>query len=142
MQALGCGEKGSQADSAFWQNTALRETLANIDNAQKSMTVLKKHLPKKYYRFIRFAQPKTVWYLNVEQALVATQLNWLLDDLCLRIAKDIGYAPRLRVMVKPQHWALSGFPLETIQPIKKSLPTATQADQIISDFLSRSIDYS
>lgn len=123
--------------SQLWNSVAYLDAVDNIDNIKKSMAVLKKHLPQHFHPLIRFAQPKTIWYLNVEKGITATQINQLLDDLCLRIGKDIGYAPRLKVAVKATQWAASGLPLSVSKPPKISLPSREEAADIIAEFLSR-----
>lgn len=130
-----CPEQNN-SDIQLWQQTAFLATLENTDNAKKSIAVLKKHLPKAYHPLIRFAQPKHRWYLNVEKSVTAHRLNWLLDDLSLRIAKDIGYAPQIQVAVKAAEWSLSGFPLSAFETIIQPCPTKEEADQFIADFLS------
>lgn len=126
-------------EATLWQDEAFHDALANAENAAKSLAVLKKHVPKRFHSLIRFAQPKTIWYLNVQKSLTANQLNLLLDDLLLRIAKDIGYAPRLRVMVKPSHsdWIRAGLPLTYEAVVKTPLPTTKEAEAIISAFLQQ-----
>lgn len=123
--------------SDLWNSDALLTAVDNAENAMKSMFVLKKHLPEQFHSLIRFAQPKSTWYLNVEKGVTATQLNMLLDDLLLLIAADIGYAPRLRVMVQPARWSQSGFPLVYPQKPQLTLPSPNEADDIIETFLSR-----
>lgn len=122
----------------LWQQPEFLNAINQTENAKKSMAVLRKHLPKQYHELIRFAQPKTIWYLNVEKGLTATRLNMLLDDLSLKIAKDIGYAPKIRVMVQAGKWHHSGFPLEYITSHSRQLPTEEEADHILADFLKSS----
>lgn len=123
--------------SNLWHSDALITAVENAENAIKSMSVLKKHLPTQFHPLIRFAQPKTTWYLNVEKGITATQLNMLLDDLLQRIAADIGYAPRLRVMVQPSRWSQSGFPLIYPEKPRITLPDKDEANEIIEAFLQR-----
>lgn len=128
------------ANSALWQSEAFLTAVDNADNAIKSMVVLKKHLPERFHPLIRFAQPKTTWYVNVEKGVTATQLNMLLDDLLLRIAADIGYAPRLRVMVQPAQWAQTGFRLTYPDSTREKLPNSVESDTIIEAFLNKNSD--
>ncbi len=121
---------------ALWDSEDYVAAVNSLENTKKSLAVLKKHLPERFHPLIRFAQPKTIWYLNVEKGVTATQLNQLLDELCLRIAKDIGYAPRLKVMVKATQWRNSGLPLSVIKPTPIPIPTHAEAAKIIADFLS------
>ncbi|PIE82251.1 MAG: hypothetical protein CSA11_01200 [Chloroflexi bacterium] len=123
----------------LWHSDALLTAVENAENAMKSMTVLKKHLPAHFHPLIRFAQPKSIWYLNVEKGITATQLNMLLDDLLLRIAADIGFAPRVRVMVQPsaRRWSQSGFPLSFPKSNRIALPDQAEAEAIIEAFLHR-----
>ncbi len=121
----------------FWHSDAVATAIENADNAMKSLAVLRKHLPEQFHPLVRFAQPKTVWYLNVEKGITATQLNKLLDDLLLRIARDIGYAPRLQVYVQPSHlrWSQSGFPLAFPELVSATLPDESEAQDFIKDFI-------
>lgn len=133
-------EYRDNSDDVLWQNVAFDALIANIENAKKSLRVLQKHLPERFFPYIRFAQPKQIWYLNVEKSLTAHQLNGLLDDLSLRIARDIGYAPQLRVMVNPSHeaWRRSGFPLSYPVYEKEPLPDEKEARKILQDFINQS----
>lgn len=127
----------NQSDAIqLWQQTAFLAAVKSTENAKKSMATLKKHLPKKFHPFIRFAQPKNIWYLNVEKGVTAAQLNRLLDDLSLRIAKDIGYAPKIKVAVHPTQWQNSGFSLTHFDVIKQSLPNDEEADEIIASLVA------
>ncbi|MGY0398981.1 MAG: hypothetical protein ACWIPH_03390 [Ostreibacterium sp.] len=121
----------------LWHHDEFSEAIENAENEVKSIAVLKKQLPERFHELVRFAQPKTIWYLNVEKGLIATQLTMLLDALCLRIAKDIGYAPRLKVMVKPSHndWLRAGLPLAYMPITHIQLPTPEEATEIINRFL-------
>lgn len=119
----------------LWQQPEFLSALNDTDNAKKSMAVLRKHLPKQYHALIRFAQPKSIWYLNVEKGITATQLKMLLDDLSLKIARDIGYAPKIKVMVYAGQWHYSGFPLEHTVTKPRQLPSEEEADNILADFL-------
>lgn len=121
----------------FWHSDAIATAVTNANNAKKSLAVLCKHMPTQFHSLIRFAQPKTTWYLNVENGVTATQLNMLLDELLLKIAKDIGYAPRIQVAVQPsaQRWAKSGFPLTYPKKIQKRRLNESEPQAIINDFL-------
>ncbi len=122
---------------ALWGSEDYVAAVKSLENTKKSLAVLKKHLPKPFHPLIRFAQPKNIWYLNVQKGVTATQLNQLLDELCLRIAKDIGYAPRLKVMVKATQWKNSGLPLSVAKPTRIAIPSRAEAAEIIAEFLSR-----
>ncbi len=123
----------------FWHTDAIATVVENADNAMKSLRVLRKHLPKQFQPLIRFAQPKATWYLNVEKGVTANQLNMLLDDLLVRIARDIGYAPRLQIAVQPSHlrWSQSGFPLLFPEQIKIPRPDEAKAQEIIDAFIAK-----
>lgn len=119
----------------FWQHKALLFALENSQNAIKSISVLKKHLPKKFHPLIRFSQPHNVWILSVKKGITATQLNLLLDDLSVMIAKDIGYAPRIQVKTIAGEWHYAGFPLHFPTKTKRATPSDKEAEQIINNFL-------
>lgn len=124
----------------FWHNEAVITAVENAENAIKSLQVLQKHLPKRFHSLIRFAQPNITWYLNVEKGITATQLKMLLDDLLIKIARDIGYAPRLRISVQPSHqqWKNSGFPLEIAKKNVIAIPqNDEEAQEIINNFIKR-----
>lgn len=122
----------------FWHSDAIITAVENADKAMKSLTVLRKHVPQHFHALIRFAQPNLTWYLNVEKGITATQLNMLLDDLLLRIARDIGYAPRLQVAVQPSAlaWSRSGFPLEFPEKTESDTFDEDAAQAFINEFIS------
>lgn len=126
-------ENSKQPD--FWQHTAFLSALENSQNAIKSINVLKKHLPKKFHPLVRFSQPRNVWILSVKKGITATQINLLLDDLSVIIAKDIGYAPRIQVKIVASNWHYAGFPLYFSTKTKQVTPSDKEAEQIIDDFL-------
>lgn len=131
-----CPDSNDTLTRALWQTPEFLTTLKSTENAKKSMAVLKKHLPEKYHSLIRFAQPKNIWYLNVEKGITATRLNPLLDDLSLRLAKAIGYAPKIKVVVQASQWQRSGLLLSDFTPVKIPLPSDEEADKIIADFVN------
>ncbi|MPV86367.1 hypothetical protein [Ostreibacterium oceani] len=120
----------------LWHHPDFSDTLKKLDNIKASLHVLKKHLPKKYHDYVRFSQPKTVWNLHVEKTLIGNQLNLLLDELSLRIAKDIGYAPRLKVIVTPANWKNSGFPLFYTPYSAIKTPDKETAQRILQAFIN------
>lgn len=124
------------AEIKLWQHVAFSSALENSHNAIKSVQVLKKHLPEKFHRHIKFSQPKTLWILTVKKGITATQLELLLDDLLVRIAKDISYAPRIKVTVNAGNWDNAGFPLHYPTTKDLPIPNSDEADKIITEFLN------
>ncbi|PID65525.1 MAG: hypothetical protein CR975_06780 [Gammaproteobacteria bacterium] len=84
---------------------------------------------------IRLKYYPSVWQLNVANANVATRITPLLDELSLRLAKDMGFAPKLKLCVVPDNWQASGFSLiELVKPTKR-VPTEAEAEAFLTDFL-------
>lgn len=134
------GKDGKALAGDFWHSDAITTAVENADNALKSLRVLQKHLPVQFQPLIRFAQPGTTWYLNVEKGTTATQLNMLADDLLIRIARDIGYAPRLKIAVQPSHqkWRQSGFSIQAPEKQTVELPDKQAAVTFLNDFVKKS----
>ncbi len=127
------------SDLPLWRQNDFSYVCENTENARKSMAVLKKHLPKSFHQLIRFSQPKTQWILTVRKSATKHRVTALLDELSMRIARDIGYAPAIRVIVQPsqQKWENSGFSLTKIEVNRIELPSEEEAKKIIDEFLAK-----
>ncbi len=135
-------DNGDNSEVLLWQQDDFIHACKNTENAIKSMVVLKKHLPVSFHDLVRFSQPNTQWILSVRKSVIKHKITMLLDELSLRIARDIGYAPAIRVVVQPSKhtWENSGFALTTIEPNRIELPSEEEAKKIINDFLAKSFD--
>lgn len=123
----------------LWQQRDFDSACRNAENAIKSMAVLKKHLPASFHESIRFSQPNSQWILSVRKSVIKHKITTLLDELSMRIAQDIGYAPAIRIVVQPskQAWENSGFSLVSVSPNRIELPTEEEAKKMIDDFLAK-----
>ena len=87
---------------------------------------------------IRLLYRPSIWQINVENSITATQLNWLLDELSMRIAKDIKFAPKLKVSVTPSNWKDSGFSISELVIEKLEIPSQQEAESYLASFLATS----
>lgn len=92
-------------------------------------------IPSQLHPHIRLQYQASIWQLNAPNAAIATSLNPLLDELSLLIAKDMGFAPKLKLSVIPDNWKTSGFMLVELVKERPKTPTEAEAEAFLNDFL-------
>ncbi len=127
------------SNSNLWNSYAYIYSIKNITKLKISTKVLRKHLPKKYLSLVRLGWESfdSIWVFCVPNSLVANRVSYLLDEISISIAKDIGYAPRIKIAVHPTMWGSKGFSLLEKKEFKNKIPTPEEADKFISKFVNR-----
>jgi len=140
-QALMAYQKACQTsddEAALWGDECFVKTMEAVQKASHSIAILRRHLPPQFHSLVRFSQQQRLWCLTVEKPVVAHQFEALLDDLLIRITKDIGSAVPIKIVVVPDNWSLSGLPIVVSDKAVIDLPTSSEARQIIDIFLQSS----
>lgn len=97
---------------------------------------LQQSIAEQLHPHIRLQYQPSVWQLNVENAAIYSRLNPLLDQLSMSLAKDMGFAVKLRLSVVPDTWESSGLMLTELIKEKIQLPSEEEADAYLKTFLS------
>ncbi len=123
----------------YWEKAG--ERLSDLKDLSKKNYINKLcHLiPNNLHTNIRLQYQPSIWQLNVANANIATRLNLLLDNLSLLLAKDMGFAPKLKLIVVPNHWETSGFMLTELVKERKKIPTEAEADEFLAAFIKTNI---
>ncbi len=126
-------------NTSLWKNSIFNKQIQSVRKLEISAKVLRKHLPVKYLELVRIGWQweDSTWLLFVQNTMLANKLNYLLDEMSLLIAKDIGYAPRIKVLLTPKNWHLSGISLVDHKSKKQETPTIEEADKIIKEFINQ-----
>ncbi len=119
----------------YWEKSG--ELLCDMVNFSKQaqMKTLASLIPDSLQDKIRLQYQPSVWQLNVPNAVVSTRLKPLLDELSLLLAKDMGFAPKLKLTVVPSEWEKSGFMLTELVKEQRTIPSEDEASQFLAAFL-------
>ncbi len=115
----------------------LSNTIDTIKNPQIQQLV--NIIPENIQKKIRLQYSPSIWQLNVENASIATRINPLLDNLSLLLAKNMGFAPKLKLSVVPNNWKTSGFILTELVKQTPKVPTEEEAEIFLTNFLSSNV---
>lgn len=119
----------------YWEQSG--ELLCDMADFSKQAPIkrLANIIPNALQHQIRIQYQPSVWQLNVPNAGVSTRLKPLLDELSLLIAREMGFAPKLKLTVVPSEWEKSGFMLVEIVKEHRKIPSEDEADKFLAEFL-------
>ncbi len=120
----------------FWKLPELEAYIDSVSNLKISIKVFRKHIPKQYIDDIRMASQGKTWLIIVKNNVLASRLEMMMDNISLRISRDIGYAPRIKIIVETNNWKYKGLALINKSEEKIDTPSKEEADKIINDFIA------